>query len=95
MLILKILCAPIAAALWIVVTVSTFLLGLSAFLFGLAGTLLGILAVPLLFTGNWKNGLIVLLLSYLVSPMGLPMMAAHLLGGIQRLRLSMQDFIFG
>lgn len=90
MRILKILCVPVSAALWVIITVCTLFLSLSTFAFGIAGTILGILACLLLLTGDWQNGLIVLLLAYLVSPMGIPMMAAHLLGSLQRLRRAMQ-----
>ena len=93
--ILKILVAPIIAVLAIVTWFFAFLLNLSAFVFGLAGTLLGICGVIIIFTTSVVNGIIVLVIAFLVSPFGLPMLAAWLLGQLQRLRYAIQDKVYG
>ncbi len=93
--ILKILAAPVVTALAIVTWFFAFLLNLSSFVFGLAGTLLGICGVIIIFTASVVNGIIVLVIAFLVSPFGLPMLAAWLLGQVQRLRYAIQDKIYG
>lgn len=94
-LILKILAAPLVAVLAIVTLLFAFLLNLSSVVFGITGTLLGICGVIVIFTTSVKNGIIVLVIAFLVSPFGLPMLAAWLLGKLQRLRYAIQDNIYG
>lgn len=94
-LILKILAAPLVAVLAIITWLFAFLLNLSSVVFGVAGTLLGICGVIIIFTNSVTIGIIVLVIAFLVSPFGLPMLAAWLLGQIQRLRYAIQDRIYG
>lgn len=94
-LILRILVAPIIAALTIAVWFCAFLLQCSAFVFGLASLVLTILSVALFLTGEAKTGCIMLVLAYLVSPYGLPMLAIRLLGLVQRLRYAIQERVYG
>lgn len=94
-LVLKILAAPIIVALTLFVWICSGLLYVSAFVFGLAGTVVAVLGVAVLVTYSPKNGLILLVIAFLVSPMGLPMAAAWLLGKIQGLRYAIQDRIYG
>lgn len=62
-----------------------FLLSHAALLLGLAGSLLAVLAVAVLLTGAIANGLILMGMAYLISPLGLPMLAAKLLGRLARM----------
>lgn len=94
-LILKILAAPILVALTLFVWICSGLLYCSAFVFGLAGTVVAVLGVAVLVTYSPKNGVILLVIAFLVSPMGLPMAAAWLLGKIQDLRYAIQDRVYG
>ena len=94
-LILKILAAPIGVALTLVGWICAGLLYVSAFVFGLAGTVVAILGVAVLVTYSPKNGIILLIIAFLVSPMGLPMAAAWLLGKMQDLRYAIQDRVYG
>ena len=94
-LILKILAAPIVVALTLFVRICSGLLYVSAFVFGLAGTVVAILGVAVLVTYSPKNGIILLIIAFLVSPMGLPMAAAWLLGKMQDLRYAIQDRVYG
>lgn len=94
-LILKIIAAPVVLALTLFVWICSGLLYVSAFVFGLAGTVVAVLSVAVLVTYSPKNGLILLVIAFLVSPMGLPMAAAWLLGKIQDLRYAIQDWIYG
>ena len=92
---LKILFAPIIAVLAVVIWFSAFVLSLSSAIFGIAGGVLGFFGVVILFADSVKNGIIMLVLAFLVSPYGLPMLAAWLLGQLQRLRYAVQDKIYG
>ena len=94
-LILKILAAPIVVALTLFVWICSGLLYVSAFVFGLAGTVVAILGVAVLVTYSPKHGIILLIIAFLVSPMGLPMAAAWLLGKMQDLRYAIQDRVYG
>ena len=94
-LLLKILAAPLIAALALLVWICSGLLYCTAFIFGLAGTLVALLGVAVLVTYSVQNGVILLMIAFLVSPMGLPMAAAWLLGKLQELRYAFQDRICG
>jgi hypothetical protein len=95
-LILKILVAPVIVVLVLFVWICSALLYCSAWVFGLAGTLLGIFGVLALITHQVvTNGIILLVMAFLVSPYGIPMAAAWLLGKIQDLRYAIQDRVYG
>lgn len=94
-LILKIIAAPVVVALTLFVWIYSGLLYCSAFIFGLAGTIVAILGVAVLITYSPKNGIILLVIAFLISPVGLPMAAAWLLGKVQDLRYAIQDSIYG
>ena len=81
-ILIRLLTAPIAVIVWLCAG----LLYVSSFLFGLAGAALSVLALVVILAGSLKNGIIVLLVAFLVSPLGLPMLAAHILTGLQSLR---------
>ena len=94
-LILKILVAPVIVALTVFVWICALVLRCSAFVFGLGGTVLGIFGVLALITHQVTNGIILLVMAFLVSPYGIPMAAAWLLGKIQDLRYAIQDRVCG
>ena len=48
----------------------------------------------LFFAVNRTNGIIVLIFAFLISPFGLPMLAAWLLGKVQQLRYALQDWLY-
>ena len=92
--ILKILFAPVIAILAIVIWVFALLLKISAWFFGIIGTILGILGLAILLLDSITNGIIVLVIAFLVSPIGLPMLAAWTIGQMQRFRYFVQDAIY-
>lgn len=53
-----------------------------------------ILAAIIFFAVNRTNGIIVLVFAFLISPFGLPMLAAWLLGKLQDLRYALQDWLY-
>jgi len=81
-ILIRLLTAPIAVIVWLCAG----LLYVSSFLFGLAGAALTVLAVVVILAGSQKNGIIVLIIAFLVSPLGLPMLAVKILVGLQGLR---------
>lgn len=93
--VLKILFAPVIAVLVVMVSALALILNLSAWVFGIASTILGILGLAVLLLDNAANGVIILVIAFLVSPIGLPMLAAWMLGQIQRFRYFIQDAVYG
>ena len=81
-ILIRLLTAPIAVIVWLCAG----LLYVSSFLFGLAGAALTVMAVVVILAGSLKNGIILLVIAFLVSPLGLPMLAARILVGLQGLR---------
>lgn len=71
------------------------MLKLSAWFFGILGTIFGILGFVILLLDSVVNGIIVLVFAFLVSPLGLPMLAAWLIGQMQRFRYFVQDAVYG
>ncbi len=93
-LILKLLFAPVMLVLSLAVGICSFALRLSAGVLGLIGTVLGILGLAVLILDNVKNGIIILVIAFLVSPLGLPMVAAWMVGLVQTVRYSLRDVIY-
>lgn len=93
--ILKILFAPVIAALAVIIWILAFVLKLSAWFFGILGTIFGILGFVILLLDSVVNGIIVLVFAFLVSPLELPMLAAWLIGQMQRFRYFVQDAVYG
>lgn len=93
-ILMKLLTAPIILVLMLFVWICSAMLYCSAFVFGLAGTIIGLLGLAVLVTYSVKNGVILLVIAFLVSPVGLPMAAAWLLGKIQDLRYAIQDQVY-
>ena len=93
--ILKILFAPVIAILAVVTWLFGLALSLSAWVFGILGTVFGILGFAILLLDSVTNGIIVLIFAFLVSPVGLPMIAAWMIGQMQKLRYFMQTAVYG
>jgi len=72
-----------------------FLFHISGWVFGLVSGLLGIIGVVTLFTGTIFNGVALLVIAFLVSPYGIPMLAVHLTVGLQSINYALRDFIMG
>ena len=93
-LLLKLLAAPVVLALALSIWICFRLLSCAAFLFGLAGTIVGLLGVAVLITYSPQNGIILMILAFLISPFGLPKAAIWLLGKVQDLKYSIQDKVY-
>lgn len=82
-ILLKILLAPVSILISLTVWLCAGLISCSAFVFKLAGSLLALIALAVMLTYSVKNGFILLLFAVLASPVGLPLIAVWLLGGLQ------------
>ena len=94
-LLLKILVAPVILALTLFVWICAGLVYLSGMVLGLISTFCALWGVFQLIVGPRHNGVIVLILAFLISPYGLPMAAIWLLGKVQDLKFAIQDKIYG
>ena len=92
---MKIMFAPVVAIFALVIWLCGLVLSMSAWIFGILGTLLGILGLMILLFDSTTNGVIVLIFAFLVSPVGVPMIAAWMIGQMQRLRYFVQGAIYG
>lgn len=94
-LLLMIVAAPIVVALTLFVWICLGLVYVSGLVLGLISTIIALLGVAVLITYSLQNGLILLLMAFLISPMGLPLAAIWLLGKVQDLKYAIQDKVYG
>ena len=94
-LIFRILFAPVIAVLTLTVWISSLMLRMSAWVFGILGTVLGILGMAVLVLDSVCNGVIVLVIAFVVSPLGIPMIAAWMIGQVQKLRWFVIERVYG
>lgn len=94
-ILLKILLAPVTMLASLFIWLCAGLICCSAFVFKIASALLSVLAVAVMITYSVKNGAILLVLAFLISPMGLPMLAVWILGKLQGVNAAMKNFIHG
>ena len=92
-LILKILTAPVTLLISLFVWLCAGLISCSAIVFKIASALLTLAALAVLFLSSVRNGIILLALAFLVSPVGLPLLAMKLLGGLQSVNGRLKGFI--
>ena len=92
-LILKILTAPVTLLITLFVWLCAGLISCSAIVFKIASALLTLAALAVLFLSSVRNGIILLALAFLVSPVGLPLLAVKLLGGLQSVNGRLKGFI--
>ena len=82
-LLLMIAVAPIVVALTLFVWICLGLVYVSGLVLGLISMILALLGVAVLITYSPQNGLILLLMTFLISPMGIQLAAIWLLGKVQ------------
>ena len=68
---------------------------ISGLVLGLLSTVIALLGVAVLITYSPQNGVILLAMAFLISPMGLPLAAIWLLGKVQSLKFAIQDWVYG
>ena len=94
-LLLKILVAPVILALTLFVWLCAGLVYLSSLVLGLISMVIALLGVAVLLTCSLQNGIILLVMAFLISPFGLPMASIWLLGKVQDLKFAIQDLVYG
>lgn len=67
----------------------------SGLVLGRISMILALLGVAVLITYSPQNGFILLLMAFLISPMGLPLAVIWLLGKVQDLKYAIQDWMYG
>ena len=82
---LKILMAPVILSLTLFVWICVGIVYVSGLVLGVA----------VLITYSLQNGIILLVIAFLISPYGLPMAAIWLLGKVQDLKFIIQDLVYG
>ena len=82
---LGILLGPVVLALKLLVLFLTFVMAVSSTVLGIVSAFLGLLAVLTCFALSWQNGLGMLVVAWLVSPLGIPLAAAWALGRLEKL----------
>lgn len=92
---LKLLAAPAVLSLSVFVWLCMRVLYLSSFVLGLISTIVGLLGLAVLVAYSVQNGVILLIIAFLVSPAGLPIAAVWLLGKVQDLQYAIQDAVYG
>lgn len=92
---IRIMLAPVALAMTILLVPLALLLALSTRVLAIVSTIGVLLALLLFVTGDHHNGSIFLLLAFLISPYGLPMIAEWLWKRLVDVRGIMWRFVFG
>ena len=90
-LIIKILLSPIVLTIDLLTWVFVGLISCSTILFRLGSGIIPLLGVAVLVTYSVKNGLILLTIAFLVSPLGLPMIAVSILTGLQSISTTIKS----
>lgn len=91
---MKVLVAPIILVLTLFIWICAGLVYISGLLLGFVSMVLGLLGMAVLITYSPQNGIILLVMAFLVSPYGLPLAAIWLLGKVQNLRYAIQDAVY-
>ena len=87
-----------ASVIWVLTLFVWLCMGLiyiSGLVLGLLSTVIALLGVAVIITYSPQNGVILLVIAFLISPMGLPLAAIWLLGKVQDLKFAIQDWMYG
>ncbi len=94
-LLLKIVVAPVVLLLTLAIWICVGLVYVSGLVLGLLSMVIALLGVAVLVTYSPQNGLILLVIAFLISPFGLPKLAFWLLSKVQDLKYAIQDLVYG
>ena len=94
-LLLKILVAPVILLLTVAIWICVGIVYISGLVLGLISMVIALLGVAVLLTCSLQNGIILLVMAFLISPFGLPLAAIWLLGKVQDLKFLIQDLVYG
>lgn len=91
---LKILVAPVILLLTVAIWICMGIVYISDLVLRLISMVVALLGVAVLITYSPQNGIILLVIAFLISPYGLPMAAIWLLGKVQDLKFAIQDAVY-
>ena len=91
---LMLVTAPVILVLTLFVWLCMGLIYISGLVLGLLSMVIALLGVAVQLTYSLQNGLILLVMAFLISPMGLPLAAIWLLGKVQSLKFAIQDWVY-
>ncbi len=94
-LLLKIVIAPVILLLTLAIWICVGIVYVSGMVLSLVSMVFVLLGVGVLVTYSPQNGLILLMIAYLLSPFGLPKLAFWMLGKVQDLKFVIQDLVYG
>ena len=92
---LMIITAPVILVLTLFVWLCMGLIYISGLVLGLLSMVIALLGVAVLLTYSLQNGLILLVMAFLISPMGLPLAEIWLLGKVQSLKFAIRELVYG
>jgi len=90
---LKIIVAPLVLILIITKGLLRFIFGYAAVVLSIASGIVGLLGVVMVIMGQTANGIILLVLAFLLSPAGIPAVISWVLDKLDDLNYSLKDFI--
>lgn len=93
-ILLKIVVAPLVVLLTLAIWICVGLVYVSGLVLGLVSMVIAFLGAAVLVTYSPQNGLILLMIAFLISPFGLPKLAFWLLGKVQDLKFAVQNVIY-
>lgn len=94
-ILLKILCAPVMVLMWIAIKIGAAITYVSGLALGIISGIIAVISIVYMFTGARVNGLIGLVIAYLLSPYGIPMFTIMMLGVLHRIRENLKYVIYG
>ena len=83
-LLFKILTAPVLVIMRIIILIGSAVIYISGLALGIVSGVFAVIGLVYIVTGSIANGIIGLIIAYLLSPYGLPMFAIILLGTVRR-----------
>ena len=94
-ILLKILCAPVMLLVWIAIKIGAAIAYISGLALGIISGIIAVISIVYMFTGAMVNGLIGLVIAYLLSPYGIPMFTIMMLGVVNGIRENLKYVIYG
>lgn len=87
--------SPVMLLMWLVIKLGVAITYVSSLMLNVASGIFALTAVVHLLTDSAMNGIICIVIAFLLSPYGLPTFAVMLLGGVQWIRENLRYAIYG
>ena len=81
--------------MWIAIKIGAAITYVSGLALGIISGIIAVISIVYMFTGARVNGLIGLVIAYLLSPYGIPMFTIMMLGVLHRIRENLKYVIYG